>query len=168
MSREATEILLDAPIVETSDLAVSVDQLWRHMTSMDGVNYELMPIVRMSFPAHWQRLDAHSLPSGTVLFHSTIMLLGVLPIDRHALALLTMTPHTGFLEHSTSLFNRAWVHERMLEPVDGGTRITDRVGFRCRLAGLEPLLRPVIQSIFRHRYKRLRHRFGELTRASTK
>ena len=52
------------------------------------------------------------------------------------------------------------VHERRLEPVAGGTRVTDRIEFEPRLGALGPLFRPVFHAVFRHRHRRLARWFG--------
>ena len=68
-------------------------------------------------------------------------------------------PGRGFHEDSTMLSQRRWVHRRTLEPVDGGTRVVDRIEFEPRLPGLAGLLRPVFRAVFRHRHRRLAAHF---------
>jgi hypothetical protein len=129
---------------------------------MAGVNYELFPIVRMTHPpaATLER----DIELGVVLFPSWLLLLGVLPFDRHMLRLRSFTPGRGFDEDSWSWWQRRWQHRRTLEPVhttDGSERcrVTDEVEFEPRL-GAARLLRPIFFRVFVHRHARLRRRFG--------
>lgn len=89
-----------------------------------------------------------------------LLLFGVLPVDVHAIALLSLTPHRGFLESSPSLLHRRWIHERRLELDSGGTRLSDRVRFECRVPGLGAALTPAVRAIFPTPPTRLRRRFG--------
>jgi ligand-binding SRPBCC domain-containing protein len=158
--RAALDLLRTAQVVQRSRLAASHEHVWERIVTMDGVNAELMPIVRMTFPAGWERLDRGGIHGRTPLFRSTLKLLGVLPIDRHSLALIMLKKGCGFLEHSSSLIHRDWIHERTLAAVSGGTEITDRVYFRSRVPGLGLALGPVMRFVFRHRHRRLRSYFG--------
>jgi hypothetical protein len=87
-------------------------------------------------------------------------------INDELMPLLAMTPGQGFLECSSSLLHREWIHERRLAAVPGGTEITDRVHYQCRLPGLGLVLRPVIRFVFRHRHRRLLRRFGTMASQS--
>jgi ligand-binding SRPBCC domain-containing protein len=127
---------------------------------MPGVNAELMPVVRMTYPRWYERLDRNPLVPGRQLFRSVLMLFGVLPVDVHAITLVSLTPGRGFLESSSSLLHRHWIHERALEPGSAGTKLSDRVYFECRVPGLDAALTPVVRAVFRHRHAQLRRRFG--------
>jgi hypothetical protein len=145
-----------------SRLAAAPDALWRHATSMAGVNFELMPLVRMSYPADAATLpDAIERPDG-VLFRSWLLAFGVLPFDRHALCLRSVGPGMRFDEDSTSWLHRRWGHHRRIEPLDGGACVIDELQVvpRLRLAGA--VVRVVVALIFDHRHRRLRRRFGAL------
>jgi hypothetical protein len=148
-------------ISRTSDLAASADAVLATLT-LDGVNAELRPLVRMTAPLEWARRSLDEWPQRQVLFHSWILLLGVLPIDRHAFYLQSVHPGEGFHETSTSLMNAAWNHERTIMPIDGGCRVTDRVEYRNRIAVLGRLLKPVYQLVFWNRHRNLKLRFGGL------
>jgi ligand-binding SRPBCC domain-containing protein len=142
----------------SSRLAASTEVVWQHASSMAGVNRELWP-VRMSAPAG-ARIDEHT-PLGVVAFHSVIALLGVLPLDLHALCLKRVEPGRGFEEESWSLLERRWVHHRRLTPVGGGTLVEDQLEFEPRL--LAPLIQPIIEATFRRRHRRLQQIFGALS-----
>jgi hypothetical protein len=146
-----------------SRLAVEPAELWRHTTSMAGVNFELMPLVRMTHPRDRTALpDAGELPDG-VLFHSWLLLFGLLPFDRHALCLRSVGPGMRFDEDSTSWMQRRWGHHRRIEAVAGGARVIDELQIVPRLAFAEPLVRVLVAQICRHRHQRLQQRFGALS-----
>lgn len=149
-----------AQVIASSLLAAPPAAVWERIASMTGVNAELMPAVRMTFPRGSERLDRHPPVAGRPLFRSVLLLFGVLPIDVHSLALASLTPGRGFLESSSSLLHRRWIHERVLDAEGAGTRIRDRVYFECRLLGLSMALTPVVRAIFHHRHAQLRRHFG--------
>ena len=94
---------------------------------MTGVNAEFMPAVRMTFPRACETLDRDRLDPQRPLVRSVLLLFGVLPVDVHSLALASLVPGRGFLELSSSLLHRRWIHERVLDAEGDGTRICDRV-----------------------------------------
>lgn len=145
----------------SSDLPVAADVVLATLT-LDGVNAELRPLVRMTAPAHWAGLSLHDWPERQTLFNSWILLFGILPVDRHAFYLESVTPGEGFVETSTSLMNAAWNHTRTIAPIAGGCRVTDSLEFRNRIAPLGYLLKPVYQLVFWNRHRTLRKRYGNL------
>jgi len=126
---------------------------------MDGVNAELMPLVRMTVPKGAAGARLEDAPLGELAFHSWLLLGGVLPFDRHALRLLEVE-RGRFLEASTSWLQLEWRHERTLEDVPGGCRITDVVRFVPRLPLVGGLTRLLVNLVFAHRHRRLRRRHG--------
>lgn len=142
----------------SSDLAAPRDAVWRHISSMAGINQELAPL-SMTYPASVAELRAEAVPLGQVLFRSWVLLYGVLPIDRHALRLMELRPGEGFHEDSTSWLQRRWVHERWLAPIPGGCRVIDRLRFTPRLGLLRPLVAAIVRATFERRHRRLRQRF---------
>src|SRR5947207_12757197 len=116
--------------------------VWQRISTMAGVNAELMPLARMTYPAAVAELRAEDVVPGERLFRSWILLFGVLPIDYDDITLVRIEDERGFLERSPMLSQRTWEHERTLEPrPGGGTRVTDRVRFEPRLPGVARLLR---------------------------
>ena len=152
----------DTPIVECSCLAAPPEVVWNRVKTMKGVNAELMPFVLMTYPAGQNEFDGSQLRLGLPYFRSVLLMLGVIPFDLHTFVLERLVPNQGFLERSSSLVHREWMHERRLEPVEEGTRITDRVVFCCRLPSLNFVFRPIVRFIFRHRHRRLRRHFGQV------
>lgn len=141
----------------SSRLASPPDLIWRHASSMSGVNRELWPL-GMSAPGD-ARIDEQT-PIGVVVFHSVISLLGIVPLDLHALCLNRVDPGAGFEEESWSLSEKRWLHRRTLKPIPGGTEIEDFLEFEPRL--LAPVFRTIVPAIFRRRHRRLIKLFGEV------
>ena len=105
-------------IVEVATrLAAPAGAVWDRVTTFEGVNDELRPLMRMTAPPHMRRLDAVDVRPGERLFRSWILLFGVLPVDYDDITLVSIEPGRGFHERSSMLSMRVWEHERTLEPV---------------------------------------------------
>lgn len=145
----------------TTTVATPRDVVWARVASMDGVNDELGPFVRMTHPAHLRSLADVEVVPGRVLHHSWLLAGGVLPFDRHSLALERVLDGEGFDEESATLLQRRWRHERRLADVPGGrTVVSDRLVVEPRIPFAAPLTRLVVGFLFRHRHRRLVERFG--------
>ncbi|HSW13033.1 MAG TPA: hypothetical protein VLI06_09365 [Solimonas sp.] len=145
-----------------SRLAAPAQEVRRFALTMLGVNAELMPLVRMSYPAKAQGLDLQQAPVGELVFHSWLLLFGLLPVDRHALAFDAIRDD-GFDERSSSWLQQVWIHRRRIEAIDGGTRVQDELEFQPRLRLAAPLSAMLITQVFRHRHRRLCARYGALS-----
>ena len=142
-------------------LSAPPEAVWARISTFEGVNDELMPLMRMTAPAHLSQLDPSDVVLGERICRSWILLFGAIPIDYDDLTLIALEPGRGFHERSKMMSMKVWEHERTLEP-DGhsSTRIRDRLTFEPRLPGMGPLLERFIRATFRHRHRRLRRRFG--------
>jgi hypothetical protein len=58
----------------SSVLPASPDQVWARVSTMEGVNAELRPLARMTYPRDFGRLDPALVPLGKRLFRSWILL----------------------------------------------------------------------------------------------
>ncbi len=149
----------------SSELRAPAAEVWRHASSMRGVNDELGPWVRMTHPTWATDLSSVDPQLGQVAFRSWLLALGVVPFDRHALGLVEVHDRGerggGFVEESTSWLQRRWRHEREVEPSNGGgCSVTDRLVVRPRLAPAA-VVQPVVSALFGHRHRRLVRRFGD-------
>lgn len=124
------------------------------------MNREFRPLLRMTFPKHVDDLFAAWRP-GETRFRSWLLLAGVLPVDYDDVAFVEVEPGRRFLERSRLLSQRLWEHERTIEPVPGGSRLTDRVRFVPRIPAFAPLYAPVFRAVFRLRHRNLRRLFGQ-------
>jgi hypothetical protein len=93
---EITSRPSQAQVIETSRLAAPPVAVWEQVASMTGVNAELMPAVRMTFPRACETLDRVRLDPQRPLVRSVLMLFGALPVDVHSLALATLDPGAAF------------------------------------------------------------------------
>ena len=129
--------------------------VWDRVASFEGVNHELMPIMRMTAPAHVRRLDPDEVVLGERICRSWCLLLGFIPFDYDDLTLVALEPGRGFHERSKMLSQRVWEHRRTLTPVGEGTRVEDRLGFEPRMPGIGRPAGVLVRAIFRHRHRRL-------------
>ena len=129
--------------------------LWQHITQMQNVNYELLPIVRMTYPADRAALNGVDVPLRTPLFTSVLLLFGFIPLDLHHLAFDKIDEGNAFYENSTTLTHKYWKHTRTLTATDGGTLVNDEVTFQPRFGLLGHLFLPVYKQVFAHRHRRL-------------
>lgn len=146
----------------TSQLAASSAEVWSQAATMPGVNRELFPIARMTYPQSYARLDSASIVPGRRLFRSWILLFGFLPVDYDDITLASLDPEGGFLETSTMFSQSTWRHERRIRAVLGGCAVADHVRFTPRLAILGPLYRIVFRLCFKLRHDNLSRQFGPL------
>ena len=141
---------------EVSSLVpASPEAVWARVSSIDGINHELMPLARMTCPPEFVAIDPARVPLGVRLFRSWVLLFGVVPVDYDDLTLVRVEPGRGFLESSRMLSQRRWVHERTLAPAGAGCRVTDRIEFEPRLPIGGRLFLLVFRFFFRHRHRRL-------------
>ena len=145
-----------------SELAAAPARVWQRASTMDGVNHELMPLLRMTHPPEASDLSSPLLRPGETAFASWLLLFGFLPIDRHYLMLERLYPGEGFDERSWSWMQAEWIHRRRVVVIDGGTRVTDELEFTPRLGMAAWLLRPIIRFVFNHRHRRLAETFGRI------
>ena len=141
-------------------LSAAPEILWIHAVSPAGVNRELRPLLRMTFPPGVSDLTASWRP-GERLFRSWLLLGGLLPVEYDDVAFSEVEPGRRFLELSSLLSQRVWAHERIIEPASHGCRLTDRVRFVPRVPWLASSYAPVFKAVFRLRHRNLRRLFGE-------
>jgi ligand-binding SRPBCC domain-containing protein len=145
----------------SSRLAAPAAEVWAFATTAEGVNAELMPIVRMTVPRGVDDLDIADVVAPIRLGRSWLLLGGLIPFDWDDIGIERLGPGFAFSERSTMLSQRAWHHDRRVEPRgEGACTVTDTIRFVPRVPVLAPLLRPVFLRTFRHRHRRLRRRFG--------
>lgn len=143
-----------------SGLAVSPPELWQWITSSRGIASEMRPWLRMTFPSSVSSLTQLDIEPGQKLFDSWLLLLGLIPVGRSQLTFVEWQAGSGFTEQSPMTGVRGWRHRRVIEAVDGGTRIVDELS-------VEPLLLPsltgrITKAFFRHRHRQLRKAFPPL------
>lgn len=141
-----------------SALLASADEVWKHASTMEGVNEELGPWVRMTVPRAAQGKGLADVEVGREAFASVLLLLSAVPFDVHHLTLERILDR-GFVEESWSWLQRRWRHERRIEPSAAGCVVTDHLTVDPRFAPVR-LVQPIVRKIFEARHRRLRARFG--------
>jgi ligand-binding SRPBCC domain-containing protein len=149
-----------APIVTRSMLFARRTDVWERVSTAQGVNDELWPLLRMTAPKSLREGGLAQVEVGRRICRSFVLLLGVLPVDYDDITLVRLEPPAGFLERSKMLSQRVWEHERTLEEVPGGCVLSDRITYVPRLPVPGRALHPLYAGVFRHRHRRLRRRFG--------
>ena len=129
--------------------------------TMEGVNAELSPLVRMTAPEALSRQSIFDWPVQRELFASWILLFGLLPIDRHHFFLESVDPKSGFQERSSSWVNTFWSHTRQVVPLGSGCQVTDTVEYKSRVPLVDLAFKPAYRLVFWLRHRHLRRVFGQ-------
>ncbi|MEZ5501861.1 MAG: hypothetical protein R3E50_04085 [Halioglobus sp.] len=143
----------------SSDLPVPAEEILATLT-MEGVNAELSPLVRMTAPVDFAGRSILLWPQKQFLFKSWILLFGFMPIDRHSFYFEAINPDSGFCERSTSITNECWRHERKILPLPNGSRVVDTVEYESRVPLLDVILKPLYKLVFWRRHQNLRSMYG--------
>jgi ligand-binding SRPBCC domain-containing protein len=147
--------------VARSRLASPAERVWEHASTMEGVNYELAPLLRMTHPPGIDRLDPSLAALGEPAFRSRVLLLGLIPVDYDDLTLVLVDVGRGFTERSSLATQRLWEHERRIEPDgDAACELVDRIRHEPRVPVAARHQSALLRQVFRHRHRRLRRRFG--------
>jgi ligand-binding SRPBCC domain-containing protein len=148
-------------VQRTTEVPAPAEAVWGRVTSVEGVNHELGPWMRMTVPRAARGLTLEEVPLGERVGRSWVLLLGVIPFDYDDITLVERGPGMRFLERSPMGSMRLWQHERLVEARgDGACAVTDRLTFAPRVPGAGRLVRAIVERIFRHRHRRLRGFFA--------
>ena len=165
LSSEASPLLRHASgktgeVVVSSVVNAHADHVWRDATAFEGINGELMPLLRMTSPRSWSRRTLADVQPGQRLFRSWLLLFGVLPIDYDDICIAEIDHGYRFLERSKMMSASTWEHERVVvDELPGTCRITDRVRFTARWTPMSPVLRWIVPRVFAHRHNQLKARY---------
>lgn len=141
-------------------LGAPADAVWRRCTTPEGINDELWPVMRMTVPATMRGRSIADVAPGQHLGRSWFLLGGVVPFEYDDITIAELNPGRRFLERSTMLSLRRWLHERTVDQQGDGCLLTDRVAFELRaplrfVPGVDRLLRATLDWLFGHRHRRL-------------
>ena len=159
--------MIGAVVVEVAvRVASPASAVWAEASTPDGVNGELMPLVRIKFPTSVSALTSADIVSGCFVGRCWMLAGGVFPFDRHSLTFESIRDDPdaeamGFVEESTSLLQRRWRHERTLTVIDEHRcEVRDRVTVVPRLGMARPLVARIVPWVFAHRHRQLIRRWG--------
>lgn len=144
----------------STDLAAPATAVWAHATSVEGINAEFRPFLKMTFPAGIDEIDPADVPLGRRFCRCWILLFGMVPVDYDDLTFVEIEPGRRFLERSSTSTQSVWEHERIVEERPGGSRLIDRIRYEPRLPLLGPVHRWIFEFVFDWRHRQLRQRFG--------
>jgi hypothetical protein len=128
-------------VEQESIVAAPPDVVWARVSTFEGVNDELLPLMRMTAPAHVRALDPSQVVLGERIFRSWVLLFGVIPIDYDDLTLIALEPGSGFHEQSRMLSMRVWEHKRTRADRRRGHPRERPAVVRAAPAGLGPAAR---------------------------
>ncbi len=143
-------------------LAAPAERVWRHATTLDGINRELAPWMSMSAPPDLDglSLDDDRVVLGEPLFASRVRLLRVLPMETMQVTLVELDRGRRFVEQSPMRTMRTWRHQREVEPDGAGCRLRDTITFEPRIGAAARPLGRLLEAFFGHRHRKLVALFG--------
>lgn len=144
----------------SSRLRAPADRVWARASTFAGVNRELRPLFRMTYPPTHARITPGAFPPGRPGFRSWVLLFGLVPVDFDDVTLAELEPGRGFLEVSRLGSMHEWSHRRTVSPVAGGCVVRDEVSFVPRLRWVGPVLLGAFRLTFELRHCNLRRAFG--------
>jgi len=142
----------------SSTLAVPAGEFWRAQ-SLATVNAELRPLARMTARKELLHEPLTRWTPELRGLTSWVLLLGLLPVDRHRFDSVEFPAPTAFVEHSSSWLNRVWRHERVASAAGAGCTVRDAVSFEPRLAWLGAVQEAMYRLAFRCRHANLRRQY---------
>jgi ligand-binding SRPBCC domain-containing protein len=144
-------------ISRSTPLRAAPDVVWRHATSLDGINREMGPWLKMTSPpeARGLALDDAGVALGEPLFTSVVLFGGVVPVDRMRVTITELEPGRRFVERSPMLAVRGWRHERTIDAHPAGSLVSDHVSFDPRIGAASAVMRAAIGAFFAHRHRQL-------------
>lgn len=147
----------------TISSALGVDRctLWDRVIQPAGINSELGPIFRMTFPSGMEDVTSEW-RRGERQFRSWLLLGGFLPVDYDDVSFHEVIPGHCFHERSKLLSQKVWEHERSIVDIAGGCQITDDIRFTPRLRLLGSIYAIIFRFVFRWRHRKLRRRYRSL------
>jgi len=99
--------------------------------------------------------DLASAPRDEPLFACWLLAFGLVPFDRHVLAMHEVGER-HFIEVSSSALQKLWRHERYVTPTGQGCLVRDVLTVEPRIGLADPLSRALAAAVFRHRHRRLK------------
>ena len=140
-----------------SELKESPDNMWKWITSAEGINHELFPMLHMSSLSNFSTKNLDTIQLGVPITKSWLLLFGLLPIGFSELTLVELDIGVRFIEQSKMSFMRSWRHERIIIPHGAGTIIRDVLTYEPIMLNKSSTF--FIKLLFHNRHRKLRNRF---------
>jgi ligand-binding SRPBCC domain-containing protein len=148
-------------VTRTTEIPAPAASVWERVISVEGVNHELRPWMRMTVPRGARGISLQDVELGSPVGRSWVLLLGLVPFDYDDVTLVELDPGRRFLERSPMGSMRHWEHERIVEPRgEGACAVTDRLRFEPRIPAAARVAQAVVERVFAHRHRRLRSWFA--------
>ena len=141
----------------SSDLNVSRGEVWKWITSIEGINAEIKPL-SMTVPPGIKTIDDMDIVLNKPVFRSRIKLFGMITCDYSDLTLADMKAGYSFIESSNMGSMKFWRHERKIIPNANGCTLKDSLTFEGKFLG--GVIRAFLDRFFQHRHKVLRRNFS--------
>jgi ligand-binding SRPBCC domain-containing protein len=138
-------------------LPSSADEIWSWSTSIRGIQAEMWPILKITFPKGLKQIDKDT-ALGKPLCRCHFLLLGIFPMDMSKLTFVELVPGHRFVEQSPLFSMKMWRHERIVSATGPGTSVTDNLEFSPRFAS--PVVRWFVKAFFKHRHAVLSRTFS--------
>jgi ligand-binding SRPBCC domain-containing protein len=147
-------------IEQRSVVPAPIEDVWQRVTSLEGINAELAPFVRMTLPLSMKVRPISAVRSGDRLGRSWLLLFGLLPFDFDDIGVHEIEHGRRFHEKSRMASMRSWEHERTLRECQDGTEVHDRITLELKypfsaIPFLRRLVTAAVRYLFVHRHRRL-------------
>lgn len=142
-----------------SKVPATPGELWKWSTSVQGVDTEMAPVLKLDFPEGMEKIPEGRDTLGKPLGNCKFLLFGLIPVDLSRLTFVEIEPGRRFVEQSPLLSMKDWRHERVIAPGPDGTRVVDKLEFTPRFA--TGMVKWFISQFFKHRHTVLRRQFRE-------
>lgn len=141
-------------------LATDWATVWQEVTTLKGINREMMPYLKMSGPEE-NLVELFQNHPESPLFTSQILMGGWLPVDQMKVTIVD-GGEGWFVEQSPMYWMKLWRHERRVEPFQTGCLLSDHVLFRPEIGIMAPVMKYFLILFFQHRHRMLQQHFGRL------
>jgi hypothetical protein len=135
--------------------------VWARVTTPEGINDELWPLIRMTVPSALRDTRIDRLDEGEPIGRAWLLAGGVVPFDVDAMTLAVIDPPHRFREESRLVIFPEWTHDRRVRIVAPDIcSIEDRLtwtarGVLGRHRSLRAVQRAIVGALFTHRHRRL-------------
>lgn len=145
---------------------VNADIVWQFVTTLEGINAELRPLMSMTTPPHWPDTSLAQVKVPIHLGKSWIFAGGLLLVDYDDLSIVELDERR-FKEESTMLSASSWTHERIVHEhsptsstIEDIVTVTPRKFISATRLGIR-VHRFIITTVFGHRHRRIAKLYGQ-------